>query len=57
MRAIIEGLRSIGLWLLTGGVRLRPTVIVLPPVDANDASERRLDQRAMRPERRAAGRR
>ncbi len=56
MRAIIEVLRSIGLWLLTGGVRLRPIMIVLPPMDVNDASERRFEERTMLPERRVAGR-
>jgi len=33
MRAIIEVLCSIGLWLATGGVRVRPLIITLPRPD------------------------
>lgn len=54
MRAIIEVLRSIGLWLATGGVRIRPLIITLPPPDAEFVPERRLEQRSVARDRRAA---
>ena len=56
MRAIIEVLRSIGLWLATGGVGTRPFVITLPRADADLTPERRMRRRAVSPDRRVAGR-
>lgn len=57
MRAIIEVLRSIGLWLATGGVRVRPLIITLPLRPDTDAiPERRLERRAGSPDRRATAR-
>jgi hypothetical protein len=54
MRLTIEVLRSIGLWLATGGVRIRPLFITLPPRDAEFVAERRLERRPVARERRAA---
>ncbi len=54
MRAIIEVLHSIGLWLATGGVRIRPLIITLPPPDAEFVPERRMERRPVACERRAA---
>ena len=54
MRAIIEVLHSIGLWLVTGGVRIRPLIITLPPPDAEFVPERRMERRPVARERRAA---
>lgn len=46
MRAFIEVLRSIALWLATGGVGFKPLVIQLLPPDSHDrASERRGNSR------------
>ena len=56
MRAIIEVLRSIGLWLATGGVGVRPFVITLPRGDVDLLPERRMKRRAVRPDRRVAAR-
>ncbi len=55
MRAIIEVLRSIGLWLATGGVGLRPLILTLPRPDTDLVPERRRERRAASPERRAVG--
>ena len=54
MRAIIEVLRSIGLWLATGGVGTRPFVITLPRADADLTPERRVERRAVSSDRRVA---
>ncbi len=55
MRAIIEVLRSIGIWLATGGLGVRPLIITLPRPDTHVAPERGPEPRAPRAERRTAG--
>ena len=41
MRAFIEVLRSIALWLVTGGVGMKPFIVqVMPPERADRDSER-----------------
>lgn len=54
MRAIIDVLRAIGVWLATGGVGVQRFVITLPPPDEGVAPERRVRRRAVRRERRMA---
>ncbi len=54
MRAILEVLRSIGLWLATGGVGVRP-LILTPPRPDIPLSERRRERPGASQERRAAG--
>lgn len=56
MRAIIDVLRAIGLWLATGGVGVRRFVVTLPPPDADVTPERRVARGTVRPERRVAAR-
>lgn len=56
MRAIIDVLRGIGLWLATGGVGVRRFVVTLPPPDADVAPERPVARGTVRPERRVAAR-
>ena len=56
MRAIIDVLRTIGLWLATGGVCVQRFVVTLSPPDAGVAPERRVRCRAVRRERRIAAR-
>ncbi len=46
MRAFIEVLRSIALWLATGGVGMKPFIVqVMPPERADRDSERRATSR------------
>ncbi len=46
MRAFIEVLRSIALWLATGGVGMKPFIVqVMPPASAAREFERRATSR------------
>lgn len=56
MRAIIDVLRAVGLWLATGGVGVRRFIVTLPQPDADVGPERRVTRRAVRRDRRLAAR-
>ncbi len=50
MRSVIEVLRSVALWLATGGVGMKPFIVQLMPPDES------VDVQPQRPERRATPR-
>jgi hypothetical protein len=54
MRAIIDVVVAVGLWLATGGIGVRRFVVTLPPADTAVTPERRISRRAVRPDRRVA---
>lgn len=56
MRAIIDVVVAVGLWLATGGIGVRGFVVTLPPADTAVTPERRISRRAVRPDRRVANR-
>lgn len=56
MRAIIDVLRAVGLWLATGGVGVRRFIVTLPQPDADVGPERRVTRRTVRRDRRLAAR-